>query len=95
VTKKKDISTSANLIVAAIAGSINVVVTCPLWVANTRLKLQNKADAKTAKKKPYKSLWDAVVRIFSIKMVTHYRNVRLLNFGFQPFHTICMLRFSP
>jgi adenine nucleotide transporter 17 len=64
VTKKKDISTSANLIVAAIAGSINVVVTCPLWVANTRLKLQNKADAKTAKKKPYKSLWDAVVRIY-------------------------------
>lgn len=91
MTKKKDISTTANLVVAAIAGSINVVVTCPLWVANTRLKLQNKADAKIAKKKPYKGLLDAIVRIFFYKDVTHFRNVRLLNFGLKSFHTICVL----
>jgi len=34
------ISAGKNLIVASMAGCVNVLATCPLWVASTRLKLQ-------------------------------------------------------
>jgi adenine nucleotide transporter 17 len=48
VVKKStgEFSVSSNLITAAIAGCINVLTTCPLWVVNTRIKLQktNKYD---------------------------------------------------
>lgn len=69
------ISTGKNLAVASIAGAINVLVTCPLWVASTRLKLQANPNAAhgaptatatappPTTKKPYTSLVDAVARI--------------------------------
>jgi len=49
-----------NLLIGAIAGCINVVLTCPLWAANHRLKFQR---GKSDGKKPYNGLFDAVVRI--------------------------------
>eukprot|EP01127_Copromyxa_protea_P004183 TRINITY_DN1404_c0_g1_i2.p1 TRINITY_DN1404_c0_g1~~TRINITY_DN1404_c0_g1_i2.p1 ORF type:complete len:245 (+),score=35.43 TRINITY_DN1404_c0_g1_i2:224-958(+) len=45
LTKEK-VTVLQNLLIASIAGVVNVLLTCPLWVANTRLKLQNKADTK-------------------------------------------------
>jgi len=39
MTGEKNISIFYNLLVASIAGCINVFATCPLWVANTRLKI--------------------------------------------------------
>jgi len=46
MTGEKHISISLNLLVASIAGVINVLTTCPLWVANTRLKIQKDKDKK-------------------------------------------------
>eukprot|EP01125_Pyxidicula_operculata_P009486 TRINITY_DN3123_c0_g1_i1.p1 TRINITY_DN3123_c0_g1~~TRINITY_DN3123_c0_g1_i1.p1 ORF type:complete len:304 (-),score=73.18 TRINITY_DN3123_c0_g1_i1:129-1040(-) len=40
----KDVTVVQNLLVASMAGVINVLLTCPLWVANTRMKLQKKKD---------------------------------------------------
>ena len=73
------ISTAKNLLVASIAGAINVLLTCPLWVASTRLKLQANPNAAHAHSKatppttptsssssttrPYAGLVDAVTRI--------------------------------
>jgi hypothetical protein len=42
------ISAGKNLIVASIAGWVNVLATCPLWVASTRLKLQANPNAHGA-----------------------------------------------
>eukprot|EP01130_Rhizamoeba_saxonica_P000189 TRINITY_DN10183_c0_g1_i1.p1 TRINITY_DN10183_c0_g1~~TRINITY_DN10183_c0_g1_i1.p1 ORF type:complete len:325 (-),score=76.05 TRINITY_DN10183_c0_g1_i1:57-905(-) len=48
-----------NLVVASLAGAVNVFATCPLWVANTRLKLQRKKSDGTK----YTGLFDAVSKI--------------------------------
>jgi len=58
---ERDVRTLENLGVGAIAGVINVLVTCPLWVANTRLKLQQKGGK--GEEAQYKSLPSAVVKI--------------------------------
>jgi len=70
---QKEITIVQNLFIASLAGVVNVLTTCPLWVANTRLRLQTgkghghshgatpKPDDKD--KKPYKSLLDAMTRI--------------------------------
>jgi len=50
-----EFSVSSNLITAAIAGCINVLTTCPLWVVNTRIKLQ-----KTQK---YDGIVDGLIKI--------------------------------
>jgi adenine nucleotide transporter 17 len=44
--KKGPITTTKNLIVAAVAGIVNVYVTCPLWVVATRLRVQKKGQEK-------------------------------------------------
>jgi len=59
--KRADIPISVNLFIASFAGIVNVYTTCPLWVANTRLKLQrNKGDGK-----PYTGLFNALTRIIN------------------------------
>jgi adenine nucleotide transporter 17 len=40
-TGLKNVTIPQNLLIASLAGVVNVLVTCPLWVANTRLKLQS------------------------------------------------------
>ncbi|KAG8190538.1 hypothetical protein JTE90_004113 [Oedothorax gibbosus] len=57
-----------DLTVAAIAGFINVVLTTPLWVANTRLKMQgakiSSEDKKLLGNRPvYKGITDAIIQI--------------------------------
>jgi adenine nucleotide transporter 17 len=66
----KEITIVQNLFIASLAGVVNVLLTCPLWVANTRLRLQSGkghghgAPAKEEKEaKPYKGIVDAVTRI--------------------------------
>jgi len=60
---KGDITIIQNLLIASIAGVINVLLTCPLWVANTRLKLQFKGGKKDGKEKHYKGMYDTLTRV--------------------------------
>jgi len=61
VLGRSDIPISINLLIASFAGIVNVYSTCPLWVANTRLKLQrNKSEGK-----PYTGLFNALGRIIN------------------------------
>jgi adenine nucleotide transporter 17 len=64
ITGEKAISVGQNLFVASLAGVVNVLLTCPLWVANTRIKLQKNASAKDNKIKPYAGLIDCMDRIY-------------------------------
>jgi len=50
-----------NLIIASLAGVVNVLVTCPLWVANTRLKIQSKKSGKDVKQ--YDGMIDCLQKI--------------------------------
>ena len=56
-----------DLIFATIAGIVNVLVTTPLWVVNTRLKLQGvkfETDKyRDAKKTHYRGIIDAILKI--------------------------------
>jgi len=63
VTGTKTISIGVNLFVASLAGVVNVMLTCPLWVANTRIKLQKNVKDQDGKSKPYKGLFDCMTRI--------------------------------
>jgi len=69
---QKEITIVQNLFIASLAGVVNVMLTCPLWVANTRLRLQSGKGghggkggsfSPEANRAPYKNLLDAVVRI--------------------------------
>eukprot|EP01080_Neovahlkampfia_damariscottae_P009939 gene9939-2260_t len=46
VKSRTELTTAKNLLVAAVAGVINVYVTCPLWVVSTQLRLQQKSEKK-------------------------------------------------
>jgi len=65
ITGTKTISIGANLFVASLAGVVNVMLTCPLWVANTRIKLQKNAkEVKDGREvKQYKGLFECMARI--------------------------------
>jgi adenine nucleotide transporter 17 len=62
-----------NLLLASVAGTINVLITTPLWVAYTRLAVQSMNLLRQAKagaggapvgsERPYSGLWDAMSRI--------------------------------
>ena len=49
VSRGKDLGTAANLAMASIAGTVNVLVCTPLWVAYTRLALRRRKEAKREK----------------------------------------------
>jgi len=62
ITGNKHISVGQNLFVASLAGVVNVLTTCPLWVANTRIKLQKSSkNAKDAER--YTGLFDCMAKI--------------------------------
>jgi len=56
----KEVTVPQNLLIASIAGAINVLTTCPLWVANTRLKLQRK---KAEHERKYSVFIDCLLKI--------------------------------
>jgi len=63
---KAQVTVIQNLFIASLAGVINVLLTCPLWVANTRLKLQFKGSGKSRDNKevkPYKGMYDCLTRV--------------------------------
>lgn len=62
--KGKQSSPSTDLIVGIAAGVVNVLVTTPLWVVNTRLKLQG-SKFRNADIRPtnYAGIWDSFVQI--------------------------------
>jgi len=57
---KADVTVLRNLVIASLAGVVNVLTTCPLWVANTRLKLQSK---KSEEERKYNGLVDCMQKI--------------------------------
>jgi len=59
-------SAMTDLLIGYIAGVFNVMVTTPLWVVNTRLKLQGakfKTQQYQQSRKPYKGMIDGILRI--------------------------------
>uniref|UniRef100_A0A7S2SQH1 Uncharacterized protein n=2 Tax=Mucochytrium quahogii TaxID=96639 RepID=A0A7S2SQH1_9STRA len=64
---KVDIDPVTNLLIASLAGVINVVMTTPLWIAGTRLSTQRKSKGKQESKdrteRPYEGVWDCLTRI--------------------------------
>jgi len=75
---QKEITIVQNLFIASLAGVVNVLTTCPLWVANTRLRLQSGkahghshgATPKNDDKRPFTGLIDAMTRIANEEGVT-------------------------
>ena len=70
LVSKRGVSHSAplDLLIAAVSGSVNVLITTPIWVVNTRIKLQN-ARIRTeggeiqARAERYSGLLDGLVKI--------------------------------
>lgn len=60
VFKTNVFRTKPNILVAAVAGVINVLATAPLWVASTRMKMQRSSKKND---KPYRNVLDAMYRI--------------------------------
>ncbi|KAI6646607.1 Peroxisomal membrane protein PMP34-like [Oopsacas minuta] len=70
LVSRKGLSHSApiDLLLAAISGSVNVIITTPLWVATTRIKLQNarirtEEGAVQTHMERYSGLTDGIVKI--------------------------------
>jgi len=62
-SEKAVIDPITNLIIASLAGVINVLATTPLWVAGTRLSTQSKKSSDN--RKPYAGVADCLQRIAS------------------------------
>lgn len=61
VQGSKEISTGRSLLLATVAGVINVLTTTPFWVVSTRLSVQQrKADLN---RDQYRGMWDGLTRI--------------------------------
>lgn len=60
MTEKKDLSSGMNLVIATVAGVINVLTTTPLWVVSTRLSIQKKDTSKGS----YSGMLDGLTRIY-------------------------------
>lgn len=48
MTKKKELSSVANLGVGAVSGFVNVICTLPLWTASVRLATQSRSDVRAS-----------------------------------------------
>jgi len=63
-TGQKSVSTGQNLLIASLAGCVNVLTTCPLWVVSARLKTQkDKIQTGSLATKPYKGFIDGLSRV--------------------------------
>ena len=64
VTQRKSLGAAANLSIASLAGVVNVFLTTPYWVVNTRMALQHKQGAASAAQDHYTSISDAFIKIW-------------------------------
>ena len=55
----RELGTGTNLLIASVAGVINVVSTTPLWVVSTRMSVQRSKNSSDA----YTSVWDGLTKI--------------------------------
>lgn len=63
-TGQKSVTTGQNLLIASVAGCVNVLTTCPLWVVSARLKTQkDKKSSGSLATKPYKGFIDGLYRV--------------------------------
>ncbi|KAE8753111.1 hypothetical protein FOCC_FOCC000035 [Frankliniella occidentalis] len=62
-------SAAKDLLLASIAGVINVLSTTPLWVVNTRLKMSGVGHGKNQKPE-YQGLWDGLCKIIKTEGVS-------------------------
>jgi adenine nucleotide transporter 17 len=65
-TGQKNVTTGQNLLIASIAGCVNVLTTCPLWVVSARLKTQKdkqRSSGNSLATKPYKGFIDGLYRV--------------------------------
>jgi adenine nucleotide transporter 17 len=72
-TGQRNVTTGQNLLIASIAGCVNVMTTCPLWVVSARLKTQ-KDKISTGSVKPYKGFIDGLYRVASEEGVSSLWN---------------------
>ncbi|KAK7490810.1 hypothetical protein BaRGS_00017866 [Batillaria attramentaria] len=68
LTQGRKSSPLTDLSLAFVSGVVNVLITTPLWVANTRLKLQGaklhtKAYDKGTAERKYEGIWDCLQKI--------------------------------
>jgi solute carrier family 25 (peroxisomal adenine nucleotide transporter), member 17 len=74
---KRNQTVSSDLLIASIAGVINVLTTTPLWVVNTRLKMRG-VGLTSEKNNDYTTLCDGLVHIWK------YEGLRQLWAGTMP-----------
>ncbi|CAL7936349.1 unnamed protein product [Xylocopa violacea] len=60
----KNQSAGNDLLIASIAGVINVLTTTPLWVVNTRLKMRGICQDQERNNNEYNTLWDGLIHIW-------------------------------
>lgn len=60
-----------DLLLASIAGVINVLTTTPLWVVNTRLKMRGVESAPERNNNEYDTLYDGIVHIWRYEGLQH------------------------
>ncbi|XP_011866134.1 PREDICTED: peroxisomal membrane protein PMP34 isoform X2 [Vollenhovia emeryi] len=61
---KRNQTASSDLLIASIAGVINVLTTTPLWVVNTRLKMKGVGVSSERNNNEYTTLCDGLVHIW-------------------------------
>ncbi|XP_012223433.1 peroxisomal membrane protein PMP34 [Linepithema humile] len=61
---RRNQTAGSDLLIASIAGVINVLTTTPLWVVNTRLKMRGVGGAPERNNNEYTTLYDGLVHIW-------------------------------
>jgi len=75
---RKNQTAGSDLLIASIAGVINVIITTPLWVVNTRLKMRGVGLTSERNNNEYTTLCDGLVHIWK------YEGLRQLWAGMMP-----------
>ncbi|XP_025163208.1 peroxisomal membrane protein PMP34 [Harpegnathos saltator] len=68
---RRNQTAGSDLLLASIAGVINVLTTTPLWVVNTRLKMRGVATAPERNNNEYDTLYDGIKHIWKYEGLQH------------------------
>ena len=58
----QDLSYTAHIFVASISGIVNILITTPLWVATTRITIQDRQQEKEQLRKQLMLMHDVISR---------------------------------